>query len=225
MALVLRSLHESDITRVSDIEREAFPTLWPHTNFKRDLANKRICYLVVSADNSTQQATLPSEKVGVPLAKDPMPLKLIRTFRNRFSFHKQPLQAPTNDTPLGFVSVWILSEEAHITAIAVKESWRGHGLGELLLAGAIETAMQRKCRVVTLEVRVSNFSAISLYEKYYFKRVGIRKGYYADNREDAGIMTTEPILSLSYQRKFSELQQTYFKRRGEIDITLSLASA
>ena len=133
--------------------------------------------------------------------------------------------APTNDTPLGYVCVWFLTEEAHITAIAVKESWRGQGLGEVLLGGAIETAMRRKSRVVTLEVRVSNHGAIALYEKYGFKRVGVRKRYYSDNREDANIMTTEPILSLSYQRKFLELRDAYFKRRGAVETSLGLAGA
>ena len=55
---------------------------------------------------------------------------------------------------------------------------------------------------MTLEARVSNFIAQRLYKKYSFKSVGIRKGYYSDNREDAVIMTTTPIDTEEYGRMF-----------------------
>jgi ribosomal-protein-alanine N-acetyltransferase len=47
-------------------------------------------------------------------------------------------------------------------------------------------------RGYTLEVRVSNDVAISLYEKAGFKARGVRRGYYTDNREDALIMWRDP---------------------------------
>ena len=46
--------------------------------------------------------------------------------------------------------------------------------------------------------------------------MGTRKAYYADNREDADIMTTTPIDSEDYQRKFEELQDAYRSRWGGI---------
>ena len=225
MTFTLRNLYEADILQVSEIEREAFPTIWPRTSFKRDLTNRRISYLVAALLHPPEAVEEPEEEPIHPfLGREPIPLRLIRNFRDRLWPQGVP-HKPTNDTPLGFVSVWFITEEAHITAIAVKEAWRGQGLGELLLIGAIETAMHRKSRVVTLEVRVSNVSAISLYEKYSFKRVGTRKGYYTDNRESAGIMTTEPIHCLSYQQRFSELREAYLKRRGSVEMSLKLASA
>lgn len=116
----------------------------------------------------------------------------------------------------GYVSVWYQGEEAHITEIAVRESLRGNGIGELLLIGSLRAAVEYGSKVMTLEVRVSNFIAQRLYEKYDFKSVGTRKAYYSDNREDAVIMTTSPIGTEDYQRMFQELQETYRKRRGEI---------
>jgi ribosomal-protein-alanine N-acetyltransferase len=71
---------------------------------------------------------------------------------------------------------------------------------------------------MTLEARVSNFIAQRLYEKYGFKSMGIRKGYYSDNREDAVIMTTSPIDTAEYQSLFQQLQEAYRSRRGEIGI-------
>jgi ribosomal-protein-alanine N-acetyltransferase len=48
-------------------------------------------------------------------------------------------------------------------------------------------------RGYTLEVRVSNTSAIALYERFGFEASGVRRGYYTDNREDALIMWKDPI--------------------------------
>ena len=71
---------------------------------------------------------------------------------------------------------------------------------------------------MTLEARVSNFIAQNLYEKYGFKSVGIRKGYYSDNREDAVIMTTDSIHTEEYQDMFEGLREVYRSRWGEIRI-------
>ncbi|HAJ01547.1 MAG TPA: ribosomal-protein-alanine N-acetyltransferase, partial [Dehalococcoidia bacterium] len=114
-------------------------------------------------------------------------------------------------------SVWYQGEEAHITEIAVRETRRGNGIGELLLIGSLREAVKYGSKVMTLEARVSNFIAQRLYEKYGFKNVGTRKAYYSDNREDAVIMTTNPISSEEYQAMFRELQESFLTRWGEIN--------
>ena len=43
----LRPMRPEDIPQVAEIEREAFPTTWPPTSFKRELGNKLASYLVV----------------------------------------------------------------------------------------------------------------------------------------------------------------------------------
>ena len=118
----------------------------------------------------------------------------------------------------GYVSVWYQGDEAHIVEIAVRETLRGNGIGELLLIGSLRAAVRRGSRVMTLEARVSNFIAQRLYEKYNFQSVGIRKGYYSDNREDAVIMTTTPINADDYGRLFRGLQATWESRWGPIKI-------
>ena len=65
---------------------------------------------------------------------------------------------------------------------------------------------------MTLEVRVSNRGAQSLYDKYGFKRAGVRKRYYLDNNEDAYIMTTESILSAEYKETFARLKGLHAQR-------------
>jgi len=92
---------------------------------------------------------------------------------------------------VGYIGVWIILDEGHITNIAVHPAWRRKGLGTRLLTAIFDYAYQRGVRRLTLEVRVSNHGAQSLYEKLGFKRVGIRPGYYLDNNEDAVIMWKE----------------------------------
>ncbi len=90
---------------------------------------------------------------------------------------------------LGYGGFWLLVDEAHISTIAVRSGWRGHGLGEWLLLALLQEAAARGAREATLEVRVSNQVAQSLYRKLGFQVVGHRKRYYSDNGEDALIMT------------------------------------
>ena len=217
MTYLLRKLQNSDIMSVSEIEREAFPSLWPRSAFKSEMDNPKIKHLVAALLPS-ENAVVGDAQVPVP---GPMPQRLIRNLRE--ILRRSSGEPSTRDYPVGYVSTWLVWEEAHVTAIAVREAYRGLGLGELLLAGAIETAMHEKSRVVTLEVRVSNISAISLYKKYGFKKVGLRKAYYSDNREDADIMTTDLITNLSYQRRFMELRHAYLKRHGPTGLPLSFA--
>jgi ribosomal-protein-alanine N-acetyltransferase len=87
-------------------------------------------------------------------------------------------------------------------------------LGELLLISAVEHAQDRGSRIVTLEVRESNFIARNLYRKYGFTERGLRKAYYSDNREDAVIMTTEPIADLSFRYGFARLVSAHSLARG-----------
>jgi ribosomal-protein-alanine N-acetyltransferase len=212
MSVQIRPLRPEDINRVVKIERQAFPTLWPPTPFKRDLDNRMAKYLVASHPRAAGPA---HEKHP---AESPFG-HLLNALKGLLYPNKDPV-VPDNSL-LGFVGLWFMAGEAHITAIAVEEESRGKGLGELLLIGSIELAMSQQAREMSLEARVSNYVAQSLYEKYGFEKVGIRKGYYTDNREDAVIMTTQPISDPAYQEKFRALKEAYEQRRGEIRIELT----
>ncbi|MBR2847237.1 MAG: ribosomal protein S18-alanine N-acetyltransferase [Clostridia bacterium] len=96
--------------------------------------------------------------------------------------------AVEEETVLGFAGVHIIAGEGYITNIAVSETARRCGIGEMMLCRIIDICRD-KCTFVTLEVRVSNTSAISLYEKLGFETLGIRKNFYEKPTEDAVIMT------------------------------------
>ena len=98
-----------------------------------------------------------------------------------------------NGNLLGYCGCWQILEEAHITTITVSPEHRRKHIGEALLKILIDECYKNLVKFITLEVRISNKAAINLYEKYGFKSLGTRKGYYQDNNEDALIMWTENI--------------------------------
>jgi len=89
---------------------------------------------------------------------------------------------------VGYAGMWQVCDEGHITNIAVHPEFRRSGIGSALMEALIAEADRRGLAALTLEVRKSNHSARSMYEKYGFKDGGMRKAYYADNNEDAIIM-------------------------------------
>jgi ribosomal-protein-alanine N-acetyltransferase len=109
-----------------------------------------------------------------------------------------------NDELLAYSGFWQILEEAHITTIAVASEHRGKHIGEALLINIINRCYESKVKYITLEVRVSNTAAIKLYEKYDFKSLGTRKGYYQNNNEDALIMWTENIFYDKFKDMFNK---------------------
>lgn len=103
---------------------------------------------------------------------------------------------------LAYAGLWQILEEAHITNIAVSSVYKRKHIGELLLKTLIDECYKNMVKFITLEVRVGNKPAISLYEKYGFKSLGVRKGYYQDNNEDALIMWTENIFYEKFKLVF-----------------------
>ncbi|MBM7655732.1 ribosomal protein S18-alanine N-acetyltransferase [Neobacillus cucumis] len=89
---------------------------------------------------------------------------------------------------IGYCGTWIVIDEAHVTNIAILPEYRGKRLGDALLSKLISVAREMGARSMTLEVRVTNHVAQSLYRKFGFQNGGIRKNYYSDNQEDALIM-------------------------------------
>lgn len=89
---------------------------------------------------------------------------------------------------IGYSGVWLIIDEGHITNIAVDPDFRGLKLGEILLRTMATHCLANGGQRMTLEVRVSNTVAQTLYTKLGFSEAGTRKGYYTDNNEDAIIM-------------------------------------
>ncbi len=89
---------------------------------------------------------------------------------------------------VGYICLWEVADELHITNIAVRQDMRRRGIGRTLLGRTLEDARERALRLVVLEVRPSNTEARALYESFGFRVVGRRRGYYYDTGEDALVM-------------------------------------
>jgi len=89
---------------------------------------------------------------------------------------------------VGYLCLWEIGHEIHITNLAVHPEWRRHGVARRLLAGALAEGIVRGVALAFLEVRPSNTRALALYESLGFQVIGRRNGYYFDTGEDALVM-------------------------------------
>jgi ribosomal-protein-alanine N-acetyltransferase len=89
---------------------------------------------------------------------------------------------------LGYLCFWLVEQEAHILNLAVHPQHRNRGIGTLLLGYGVDYCRKGRVQVITLEVRRSNYKAISLYRGFHFQPLGIRRRYYTDSGEDAVVM-------------------------------------
>jgi len=88
----------------------------------------------------------------------------------------------------GYLCLWEVADEIHITNVAVRPDLRRKGIARSLLRTVLDDARGRRFKMVVLEVRPSNQHAVSLYESFGFRVVGRRRGYYYDTGEDALVM-------------------------------------
>lgn len=175
-----------DVPTVAEIEKIVFTLPWAATAFMYEVRNNPSAEYLVLRYAPWLRASWEDRVLPRPMRR---------------------LLHSTKSDPalLGYGGFWRILEEAHICTLAMRPEWRGRGLGELLLASLIESAMQHQAGVITLEVRASNTKAQNLYQKYGFTVVGRRKGYYSDDGEDALIMTTELVTTPEYQALFRRL--------------------
>jgi ribosomal-protein-alanine N-acetyltransferase len=152
------------IPQVMEVDRFSFPLPWSASSYRHELLENKHAHFFVAVDGERRR----------------------RGWREWFGQSLEP-------RVIGFVGYWYILDEAHISTIAVRPEYRGHGIGEALLVAALEHARKLGAVEASLEVRVSNVAAQNLYQKYGFVEVGRRKNYYRDNGEDAILMTAKPM--------------------------------
>ena len=218
MEIALRRMRAEDIQQVIEIEKEAFSPGWVGTPFRRELNSRYTRFLVAyhpDGQGPGDSGASPTGEISGP-ADASLWGRMVTGVKSALGIGR----GSDDDDLAGYVGIWLQGDQAHITEIAVREELRGRGIGELLIIGTLRVAYEQGLTEVTLEARVSNFVAQRLYDKYGFNEAGIRKNYYADNREDAVIMTTDPIHTAAYRDKFATLQANFLARYGEIRIEI-----
>jgi len=201
-----------DISEVMEIEQVSFPSPWSASAYRHELQSNALSHYFVARPRACQGDDERSPKIdraspfdyGEKVRQDSLaypsrasvPLNLISRIRRRRA-------GPASI--VGYGGFWLMAGEAHISTIAVRPEFRRSGIGELLLVAMIDRATELGAKVATLEVRVSNTAAQSLYRKYGFRQVGLRRRYYSNN-EDALIMTTDRLTSAPFQRHLQGLK-------------------
>lgn len=89
---------------------------------------------------------------------------------------------------VGYTVAWFIDEGVHLMNIAVRKDFQRRGVGRRLMKHLIDAALASGKVIVILEVRLGNTGAQVFYEGFGFEKFGVRRGYYADNREDAILM-------------------------------------
>ena len=144
--------------------------------------NTSLTFRLLNQDDIEDILKIEHESFSLPWTRE--------AFQNEFTINQFAVYLGLEDDGklIGYCGVWIIIDESHITNIAVLPEYRGRKLGEALMRKVMEMAVEREVKTMTLEVRVSNEVAQSLYRKLGFQDGGIRKNYYTDNQEDALVM-------------------------------------
>jgi ribosomal-protein-alanine N-acetyltransferase len=116
------------------------------------------------------------------------------------------LVARIDGVVVGYAGLMFSGDDAHVTTIAVDPVWHRSKVGSRLLLELARIAIERGARNLTLEVRMANVPAQSMYERFGFARAGVRKNYYVETNEDALVMWAENIDQPAYAARLAAIE-------------------
>lgn len=209
LAFRVEPMRPDDISQVMEIEHVAFSAPWSARAYDYELHYNEMAHYYVARPQGVGDL-VPERTTRGNGSKTARP----SLWQRLFGQDRKALAVQVDEPVpvVGYGGLWLMVDEAHISTIASHPRWRRRGIGELLLLAMIDGAAEIGAEVVTLEVRVTNVPAQTLYAKYGFEVVGKRKGYYSDNGEDAYIMTTPSIATAEFARRVQALEAALFKR-------------
>ena len=91
----------------------------------------------------------------------------------------------------GYIGMYVSLDTGNINNVGVLPEYRRKGIGYGLISELVRYSKESDITLLTLEVRQSNLPAIALYEKFSFKKVGIRKNYYKKPTENGLLYNKE----------------------------------
>jgi ribosomal-protein-alanine N-acetyltransferase len=116
------------------------------------------------------------------------------------------LVARVGSEVVGYSGMFRALDDGHITTIAVDPAWQRRGIATRMLLALARAAVDRGCRNLTLEVRMSNSGAQALYQRFGFVPAGVRKGYYPETGEDALVMWANDVDTKLYAARLREIE-------------------
>ena len=142
---------------------------------------QKIVIEIMKDDDIANIVEVETKSFEIPWSKESFENEL----KNKLALY---LVAKVDEKAVGYIVVWKIFDEGHITNVAVHPDFRGQGLARALISELLSLCRKDGIVSFTLEVRESNIVAQKLYKSFGFVESGKRKGYYSDNNEDAIIM-------------------------------------
>jgi [ribosomal protein S18]-alanine N-acetyltransferase len=115
------------------------------------------------------------------------------------------LVAEADGRVAGYAGMIRIVDEAHVANVAVAPELQGRGIGATLVLALHREAVRLGLGALTLEVRAGNDRAKALYRRFGYAPVGVRKGYYADNGEDALVLWVHDIGGAQHQERLGAI--------------------
>src|SRR5215207_8661641 len=153
----IEAMRTEHISVVSAIEKRCFAQPWPQNAYRREIqSNKMAHYFIARKIEGEDDPETGAASTGAT-PDNGLRDRISRFFRGGVEV---PPPSPTLEAEIrsvvGYAGLWLMSDEAHITTIAVDPDYQGNGIGELLLLALIDRAKLIGAHWLTLEVRVTN---------------------------------------------------------------------
>ena len=211
-AVRIRAMTPRDIRAAAAIERAAYGSRAPRTEFRRELANGLAEYLVAAREAAPPSTVARSE--AAPLAGPGRPQGpargLLRRSLPRLRRGWPPWGARDGVTDgralVGFAGVWFTRDQLHLVTIAVAPGWQRRGVAARLLLRCVELAEEEALGSIALEVRPANAGARALYQRFGLREAGRLRGYYPDSGEDALLMLSPPLDDAAFRERMEGLR-------------------
>ena len=89
---------------------------------------------------------------------------------------------------MGYIVYYLAGDEGHVMNVVTNPKYKKMGVAQAMLDHVHGLFADSRASYSFLELRRSNYGAYRLYKKKGYVYVGLRRGYYADNMEDAILM-------------------------------------
>lgn len=158
--LIARDMSSDDITQVMGIENNAQASPWGRLSFEESLTKSHFCRVL----------EIFGEKESGLDSHEP-----------NLDSHEPGLESHI----VAYHVVCPILDELHILNVVAAPQYHGIGLGHRLMQDILEIAEYHQLQRIFLEVRAGNEKAQSLYLKWQFKQMGLRKEYYRPTTSNA----------------------------------------
>lgn len=194
--ITIQPMSPKHISSVVELDRLCFGGLWNFQGYQRELEspNSDLLILVISQKDEEMKRAVTLESSN------------------------SESQLTNHQSIIGIGCLWAILEEAHITILGIHPQYQGLGLGQLLLYSLMRSASDRGLERATLEVAVSNTSALSLYHKFGFQDVGRRRGYYQQTGEDALILWRGHLNDPEFEQTLSQWHKQAIARLNSYEV-------